>query len=274
MAVDIYAELNSLNARLGAVEGKLAAGLASLEERIAKLEAAEVPATTLRVAPVSYFRADKLLPDGSFAWDAVIAKKPALAMINPGSGPGPTQSSSYTVLVAKAQAAGVPIYGYTHSQGPDQAYGTRPVAEIKADIDKHISWYGCQGIFIDCTSNKAEHVPYYAELCAYVHARGRKVILNPGTQSLEQHAQMADYVMISEGTLGTYKARVARAWEANYKNLWHCVHSCPEAEMPGVVHLAKQRGAGLLFVTERTLQVGCYNQLPVYWGALCTEVGS
>jgi hypothetical protein len=253
MAVDIYTELLALGARIAVLEAKLA------------------PKTL--AAPVSYFRADKLTATGASAWDAVIAKKPALALINPGSGPGTIASSSYTALVARAQTAGVPVYGYTHSKGA-AGYGTRPIAEIKADVDKHIAWYGCAGIFIDCTSNKTEHVPYYRELCDYIHSKGRKVVLNPGTQSLEEHAQMADYVMISEGDVATYRARVPRAWEANYgPKLWHCVHSCPAADMPGIVALAKQRGAGLLYVTE-DLMPNPYDTLTAHWDAFCTAVGS
>ncbi len=252
MAVDIYQELAALSARISALEAKLA------------------PKT--RVAPVSYFRPDKLLPDGSLAWDAVLAKKPALALINPGSGPGLTLSVSYAALVPKAQNVGVPIYGYTHSKGA-AGYGTRPLDEIKADIDKHIAWYGVAGIFIDCTSNKPEHLAYYADLCNYIHGKGRKVVLNTGTQCLEQHAQMADYLMCSEGDPVTYRARVARSWEANYPGkLWHAIHGCPLADMPSIVALAKQRQAGLLYVTEDVMP-NPWDTLTAHWAGLCAAVG-
>lgn len=254
MAVDIYTELIALHARC-----------ADLEDRVAKLEAKLAPGT--KAAPITYFRPDKLAPDGRNAWDAVIAKKPALAMINPGSGPGLTPSGSYTTLVAKAQAAGVPIFGYTHSK-----YGLRPATEVKADIDNHISWYGCEGIFIDTTSNKAEHVAYYLDLCNYVHSKGRKVVLNTGTQCLEEHAKMADYLMCSEGDVPTYRARVARSWEVNYPGkLWHAVHGCSAADMPGIVALAKQRKAGLLYVTPDVMP-NPWDTLPPNWDALCQEI--
>jgi hypothetical protein len=240
--------------------------LAALSARVTKLEAQLAPKT--RLAPVTYFRPDKAGTDGSNSWDAVIAARPALALINPGNGPGPAASTSYPPLVAKAQTAGVPVYGYVYTE-----YGARPLAAVKADILNHISWYSVAGIFLDETSNKPEHVAYYADLCAFVHSKGRKVVLNTGTQCLEDHAKMADYVMCSEGDLATYKARVPRAWEAAYgPKLWHCVHSVPVAELPAVVALAKSRGAGLLFVTERTLAVGCYRALPEYWSQLCALV--
>lgn len=247
MAVDIYAELAAHAARL------------------ARLEATLAPKTL--VAPVSYFRPDKLAADGRTAWDAVIAQKPALALINPGSGPGTSPSTSYAALVAKAQAAGVPIYGYTHTK-----YGARPKADVMADVRNHKAWYGVAGIFVDTTSNKPEHVMYYLELCTQIQALGLRVVLNPGTQCLEAHAQMADYVMCSEGDLATFRARVPRAWEANYASkLWYCVHSVPAAEMPSVVARAKQLKAGLLYVTP-DLMPNPYDTLPTYWDAFCAEV--
>jgi hypothetical protein len=245
MAVDIYEELLALGAR------------------ITKLEAAAVKPT--RLAPVTYFRADKLDADGTPAWDKVIAARPALALINPGSGPGTLASTSYAALVPKVQAAGVPVFGYTHTR-----YGLRPALEVKAD--KHKLWYGVRGIFIDTTSNKPEHVAYYQDLCSYAHGLGLLVVLNAGTQCLEEHAVMADYVMCSEGDVPTYRARVPRAWEAQYAaKLWHCVHSCPPAEMPGIVALAKARRAGLLFVTD-DLMANPFDRLPVYFDALAAEI--
>jgi hypothetical protein len=262
MAVDIYEEL----ARLGGALAQAQAALAAADQRIERLEAFHAQPTT-RLAPVSYFRPDKQLPDGSLMWDAVIAAQPALALINPGSGPGLVASTSYAALVPRAQAAGVPIFGYTHTR-----YGARPIAEVKADIDNHKLWYGVAGVFIDTTSNKPEHVAYYQEICDYAHARHMQVCLNPGTQCLEDHARMADFVMCSEGDVPTYRARVARPWEAQYASkLWHCVHSCAAAEMPSIVALAKERRAGLLYVTDDVLP-NPYNHLATNFAALVAEL--
>lgn len=237
--------------------------LAALSARVTKLEALTAPKT--KVAPVTYFRPGP-------AWTAALSTKPALTMINPGSGPGTTMSTSYQVQVKASQAAGVPVYGYIHSKGT-AGYGTRPLSEIKFDVDMHINWYALDGIFVDTVSNKPEHVPYYREICDYVRSKGRKVVLNTGTQTVEEHAQMADYVMVSEGSVATYRARVARPWEASYSNLWHVVHSCPEADMPAVVALAKSRGAGLLYVTD-DLMPNPYDTLATYWSRLCTAVAA
>jgi hypothetical protein len=267
MAINIYDELTRVSVTLADIE----AAVAKLGERVAKLEALSTRPSTL--APVSYFRADKLDADGKPAWDKVIAAKPALALINPGSGPGPSKSNSYAALVAKAQAAGVPIYGYVHTKGP-AGYGTRPLAEVYADVQNHKTWHGVAGIFVDCTSNKPEHLQYYQQLCDYIHNKGLKVVLNAGTQCLVEHAQMADYVMCSEGNVVTYRARVPRAWEAQYASkLWHCVHSCPAADMPSVVALARTRGAGLVYVTNDVMP-NPYDGLPAYWAELVAALAA
>jgi spherulation-specific family 4 protein len=232
--------------------------LAALSARVAKLEAAAAP-QRMRIAPVSYFR-------GTAQWDAVIAAKPALALINPGSGPGPRADALYVGLVPKAQTAGVPVFGYVHTQ-----YGARPAADVVADVRNHKAWYGVAGIFVDTVANDAAHVAYYKGLCDSIRALGLKVVLNPGTQCLEEHAQMADFVMCSEGDLQTYNNRIPRAWEPKYRNLWHCVHSVSPAQMPSTVALAKSRGAGLLYVTDDVMP-NPYDTLPSYWSSLCQLV--
>jgi hypothetical protein len=248
MAVDIYAEL----ARLGGLCTELAG----------RVDALELAAKPMRLGPVTYFRPGPL-------WDATLAAKPALTLINPGSGPGSAVDSAYPPQVAKCKAAGVPVLGYVHTR-----YGARPIAEVKADIDKHRAWYGISGIFIDTTSNQLVHLAYYAELCAYVKSWGGIVVLNPGTKTIEEHAQIADYVMVCETDLATFKLQTRPAWESKpaYRGkLWTVVHTCPAAEMPWVVAEAKRRHAGLIYVTDDVM-ANPYNLLPTYWPQLQAAV--
>lgn len=240
MAVDIYAELLAHAGRL------------------AKLEAALAP--KLKIAIPSYFRP-------GVSWDQMLAGRPAITCINPGSGPGATPSTSYPAQVAKAHAAGAKVLGYVHTR-----YGVRPIAEVKADIDKHQQWYGVSGVFVDTTSNDAALVPYYEDLCSYIRGKGLFVCLNPGTRCPERLAQIADAVMVIETDLARYKTHTHATWEKNYPGkLWHAVHTCPELDMPWVVATAKARGAGYVLATH-DLMPNPYDGLPVYWSALCAEV--
>lgn len=232
--------------------------LAAVAGRVERIEQGVAP--RLRVAPVTYFRPGPL-------WDQALALKPALSLINPGSGPGPVIDAAYPSQVAKSKSSGVPVFGYVHTR-----YAARPISEVKADVDKHRAWYAINGIFVDTVSNKIADIAYYDDLCTYIHHRGLKTVLNPGTGTLEQHAQIADYVMVAETDYLSYVTQSRPAWEAWYPGkLWHCVHTCSAADMPKVVALAKSRGAGLLYVTNDVM-ANPYDTLPSYWTALCTEV--
>lgn len=267
MAVNIYDELLLLSARIDAEAEKVKAAISAAQALSAAIQAlgarvAALEPKKFQVGPVTYFRANT-------AWDAVLTAKPALAMINPGSGPGPGPDALYVQLVPKCRAAGVPVYGYVHTR-----YGARPIAEVKADVLNHKTWYGVDGIFVDTTSVKVEHLPYYADLCAFIRAQGLKVCLNPGTNGPEEHARMADLVMVAENYWSSYKTQLRPAWESKPEyagKLWHVIHGCPEADMPAAVQLAKQRHAGLVYVTE-DLMPNPYDRLPTYWTKLCAQV--
>lgn len=235
--------------------------LVTLETRVSALEALHKP--TLRVGPVSYF-----FPGTK--WDTMLAQPVAFCQINPASGPGTTISGSYVTQVGKAKAAGVPVFGYVHTK-----YGTRPVAEVKADADKYVTWYGVAGIFVDTTSNKLADLAYYADLCNYLRSKGLKLVLNPGTQTLEPYVGLADHLMVFEGTAANYRARVAPTWEASYdrNRFWHCVHTCTVAEMPALVALAKSRNCGLFYATDDVM-TNPYDTLPTYFDALVREVAA
>lgn len=257
MAINIYDELLALSARMTTFEAKQAA----LEARVAKLETTPVPVPTpvppVKLAVVSYLRS---LTD----WDKIIAAKPVIAMINPGSGPGTSADSLYVGLVPKVKTAGINCLGYVHTR-----YGARPIAEVKHDIDLHVQFYGVTGIFVDTTSNQLAYVPYYAELCAYIHAKGLKVCLNPGTKCLEDHVKMADWVMCVETEAVNYLAGTRPTWEKNYPGkLWHCVHTASLSQLQTIYDKARRDGAGLLTVTDAVMP-NPYSRLPTYWSDLC-----
>ena len=255
MSVNIYDELDTLRVLQAASSLELAA----LAARVGKLEAAGAPPQP-RVGVVSYFRTTAL-------WDALIASKPAVSLINPGSGPGPSPDSLYVALVPRLKAAAIPVYGYVHTK-----YGTRPIAEVKADITNHKMWYGIDGIFVDTVSTQPALLPYYRDLCSFIRSNGLKVVLNPGSSGPEELAQIADYVVVAENYWRVYRDQPRPTWEMKYPGkLWHMVHECPAAEMRTAVELMKVRGAGLVYVTD-DIMPNPWNTLPTYWSALVAAV--
>lgn len=240
MAVNIYEELEALAKRVSALEMKLQ--------------------PQMQIGPVTYF-----FPGTK--WDETLAKNPPVVIINPGSGPGTAVSSSYVAQVGKAKAAGAKVLGYVYTD-----YAARAPATVKAEIDKYKAWYGVDGIFLDETSNVVAAVPYYADLSNYIRGKGGLVVLNPGTKTIEEYAGLADWIMNAECDLATYRARNGALWEAKYPDkFWHVVHTCPAADMPEVVALAKARRAALVYVTDDVM-ANPYDKLPTYWSQLCSEV--
>lgn len=253
MAINIYDELAALSARLSTAEA-----------RLLKLETPPaLPPVLHRAAAVSYFRDAAL-------WAATLAAKPPFVLINPYSGPGPSADSLYVAQIPRNTAAGVPTFAYTHTR-----YTARTVDEVMADIAKYRAQYsGLAGFFIDTVSVKPEHVAYYEDLTARVHALGFKVCLNPGTKCPERYLQIADYVMSAETDSMTYETLARPAYEKLYPGkVWHCVHTCALSDMPRIVALAKARGAALITVTD-DIMPNPYNTLPTYWSKLCDLVAA
>ena len=212
------------------------------------------------VAPITYFYP-------GVKWDPVLARRTGPVLINPASGPGTAASLTYVGHVGRCHAAGVKVLGYVHTK-----YGARPIAEVKADVDRHFSWYGVDGIFVDTTSNKLADVGYYADLSEYIRTRGGLVVLNPGTRTIEPYAGLCDWLMNAETDAVTYRTRVASAWEHKYPGkFWHVVHTCAAADMPLMVQLAAERDAGLVCVTDDVMP-NPYDALPSYFTALYAAV--
>jgi hypothetical protein len=209
------------------------------------------PRTSPKLAVVSYF-----YPGAT--WDAMGA--PAVAIINPYNGPGASPSSAYTAQIAKTRALGTKVVCYVYTK-----YGTRPLADVKADITKAKSYYpDLDGMFVDEVSNDPAQLAYYTAVDDHVTATfGARAltILNPGTRSPDATFAHADIVMSFEGTPASYRARPAVV-EPEGK-AWHCVHSCTEAELPEMIRLATERGAAYLYVCGDH-----YSALPTFYSQL------
>lgn len=171
-----------------------------------------------------------------------------LAVLNPASGPGTSPDSNYSRQVVEAQRSGLAVIGYV-----DTAYATRPLTDVKAEVDRHYQWYGVDGIFFDQATTAPSYQPYFVELFNDVKARTgkRTVAINPGTATDESYMAAADIVLTFEGAYADYRARVAPAWEARYsaERFWHVVYDASKVEMRRAVDLAHTRNVGHVYVT-------------------------
>ena len=102
-------------------------------------------------------------------------------------------------------------------------------------------------------------------------------VINPGTPPDESYMSAADIVLSFEDTYANYGSAETPAWVASYapSRFWHIVLSATQAEMETAVALARQRNAGLIYVTDQG-PATAYQQLVTgaYWEAELAAVSS
>lgn len=185
-------------------------------------------------------------------------------IVNPRSGPGKTADKNYVSAVKAAQAAGIKVFGYVYTK-----YGTRPAADVLADVQKHINFYNVDGIFFDEVSSSVSALPYYQSLADAVHALPDMIVaLNPGTHPAEGYMNVGDIIMTFEGTYAKYAKLKVPAWTAKYPatRFWHLIHTTPQSQLGAAIELSKSRNAGFVYVTD-DIMANPYDTLPTYFSA-------
>lgn len=204
----------------------------------------------------------------------------SLAIINPNSGPNTTPAviSDYVQQVQRSHNTGLTVLGYVPT-----GYATRSSDDVKADIDAYYNLYVdsggtsvVDGIFFDevtsdCTNSN--DAAYYQDLANYVKGQDSNamIVLNPGAQPEgDCYVKiLPDIIIINfEGTymdyLNSYKAP---AWVKHYtaSHFWHIIFDTAKTNVKNAVKLSKERNAGYVYVTSRTLQDNPYAALPNYF---------
>jgi hypothetical protein len=172
---------------------------------------------------------------------------PRLLVVNPANGPGEDAQVSYRHAVRTAQHERVRVLGYVAT-----GYGGRAVADVERDIDRYVSWYGVDGIFLDETASGADQLAHYRALTA--HARGdagRLVVLNPGTVPARGYFDLADVVVTFEGSYADYRPALERmpGWvgEMDATRLAHLIYGAGPAQALSAVR--GERAAGYVYAT-------------------------
>lgn len=168
-------------------------------------------------------------------------------ILNPYNGPGSAKQTNYVNGIARLKAANVGVYGYVHS-----TYGDRSIVDVKADVDKWVSWYGpLTGIFVDEAEYRAGQGDegYYAELYAYIKDRGMLVINNPGTGTTETYLNLADTTCIFESSVT--KTLTFPSWGWNYPSTKFCylAWGASVEQMRAAVDTATKNNVEYVYVT-------------------------
>jgi hypothetical protein len=199
-------------------------------------------------------------------WSQAVSdgRAPAVMILNPASGPGTAPDPGLQGAVRQADRAGSRVIGYVGTN-----YGQLPAARARADIRDYAAWYHVRGIFLDQTPTEGRaQLPYYQDLGRYIRQRiaGADIWINPGSFPDRSYMSVADVVMVFEGTYGQYQRLTLPAWDRDYPaaRFAHTIYATPEGDLPGAVHLSRQRNAGFLFLTAQT-GPNPYGSLPGYW---------
>ena len=186
-------------------------------------------------------------------------------IVNPASGVGEKVNSDYAKLIDDNITAGIKNIGYIRTH-----YQTRPIEEVKAEVDKYLELYGkdkIHGYFFDeITAQNNQGTAYMAELYRYVKAKaGDKLVMaNPGTHITDAIAPYADIFVTSEVSAKTYLNNYEQpksAFENDPKNahrIMHMIHDVTPDQYDAVIKASRERNAGWVFPTSDTQE----NPLP------------
>jgi hypothetical protein len=219
------------------------------------------------------------------AWDRLIAypkDKVTVLVANIVNGPDWTVDNDWNTTITKAAATGKRVLGYVRTGylGVSlQKFKTRLgstdladwVAQIESDVDTWYTLYGSTigGIFFDEGWNDCGPDNVYAELYRYMNDNTKRkypkafTVLNPGSTMPQCFEDSADTLMTYENSYETYTTSyIPNNWVAkDSRKLWHIIYNVPEAEVARVAALAKERGAGLVEITNDVLP-NPYDNLP------------
>ena len=195
------------------------------------------------------------------SWSSLGPKTVGLMVLNLNNGDDTRYDAAVAAAVKSTQESGILVLGYIYTH-----YADRNPAEVRAKIQGVFASYRIDGIFLDetptdCTAPgkyAASNLGYYQALADDIHRSPGKhyVVLNPGTVPPDDcWMKVADIlVTFEEPTIANYEKDYSnREWIHHYPpgRFWHLVYSVPSVkEMDHVVKLARQRGAGWLYVTD------------------------
>ena len=197
---------------------------------------------------------------------------PSTAVMNPASGPGPAANPDYQRVVDYCHARGQRVVSYVHT-----SYGSRPAADVIADIDATYRFYpGIDGVFLDEMSTSQATAPYYQALYAAIKAKPgtRDVVGNPGTAAStgwQLDTPVADEIVIFEGTAAQYQRWSPPGWAMRKvaSQFSHLVYATSGVSaMRQVCSSSKSRNGGYMFVTDDVLP-NPWDTLPAapYWAS-------
>ncbi|GAA3457475.1 hypothetical protein GCM10018962_93090 [Dactylosporangium matsuzakiense] len=192
------------------------------------------------------------------AWEIVASHGPAFTVVvDVANGPGSGRDPLWTAAMSRLAAAGVRLLGYV-----DVDYGTRPVAQIRADVYRW-SGYPVGGVFLDRTPVSPYAIgPVAVVAQSAVRADLPEVVLNPGSPPDDAYRDLGLPICVFDGSWREY-----RRWSGagSRPGDGHLVHAVPPWELDEAARLQVARGAGFGLVTDLGAP-NPYADLPAWCG--------
>lgn len=230
----------------------------------------------------SYFNSGDFTADGKGEWNRLIysLKADDVMIVNPIDGPGAKPENGFTKAIAAARAKNIVVLGYVYTlqKGKDVP---RSVEEIKSDIGKYDSFYEIKDIFfdefVDTPDVPASTLPFYTEICKFVHDNGGRTTLNPGAVVKEPFAKITDWIVVFESPYDEYKKYDTAHWDWSLKpehhyKIVHLILGAKKEFMPSVVKKARDANTAYVYVTNYNVGDGEWGKLATYWDDEIVEV--
>ena len=227
-------------------------------------------------APITYWWADFWNANGNWARTLTDPDVLGPLLINVGNGAGSAVDQDWLRQVKIARARGGKIMGYVSTM-----YGQRSRADILADVDKHVRFYGVDGIFLDEMTNGigdgAKYVTAYRDLyltLKRLYGQAFWVVGNPGTSTTEDVLSCADTVMVYESDAAYYLNPtwdIHPSYYADYPStkFWHVVHTVTSREQAlAVLKAASKLRPAFFYMTDLRFDAGASNPYatpPAQW---------
>jgi hypothetical protein len=172
--------------------------------------------------------------------------------------------------------SGTLMLGYVFSRE-----GSRPAAQVRADIDRWFKWYPVAGIFIDDASSRCSKVGYYSQLVKYVKSKNSNALVamywgNNLPECYFASPDAPDIAVNFESSFNTYLNWKPDPWTSKYPahRFWHWIHTAVgSAKLATALTLSATRRAGWVFVTSDK-PADPWDTLPPYFNTQVAAVAN
>ncbi len=176
------------------------------------------------------------------------------AIVNPDNGPGLAVDPFYQDVINKLILNGKTPIGYIYTN-----YGNRNIGDVKADIDKWLTFYpNIKGFFFDEVSDSIDKFSYYQEIYLYTKQKGNYLVFfNVGTFPAIEYFSIADNIVVYEGDATGFNKELCNLFPEKSSFIVY------NADINIMIDLMRNSSCLYKYITDDTLP-DPYDSLPSY----------